>query len=274
MRTPRWILVSLLLALLAPSAPAATAGQLAFKGEGVLQPYSGGGGVFEVKLLLDGVVVAQRTYQPAYTGVIVLETPDLIIAPGHHRLSFQLVRQVTSPSTYFVSLYAVVIDLSTYFSQQFSLPGGTVVMSLSNGQSVDLDFTAGQAPPALCIPSATTLCLDDQPGDGRFQIQAAFQTTQGGGFSGNAQAISLSSLGVTYGGLMWFFSPDNPELLVKILPYGCATNGYFWVFASAGTNVGLVITITDLKTSRQQVYVNPDVHPMTPIQDNAAFPCP
>lgn len=124
----------------------------------------------------------------------------------------------------------------------------------------------------FCIPSATTLCIDDQPGDGRFQVQVTYQTTQGGGFAGNARAIPLSSLGVTHGGLMWFFSADNPELLIKILS-DCTGSGKHWVFASAGTNVGVTITITDVGTGAQRVYTNPDVHPMTPIQDTAGFAC-
>ncbi len=125
----------------------------------------------------------------------------------------------------------------------------------------------------FCSPSATTLCIDAQPGDGRFQIQAAYQTTQGGGSAGNGQAIPLSSLGVTQGGLMWFFEPNNPELLIKILPK-CTESAHFWVFASAGTNVGVTMTVTDLKTSAQKAYTNPDLHPMTPVQDTAAFSCP
>jgi hypothetical protein len=72
---------------------------------------------------------------------------------------------------------------------------------------------------------------------------------------------------------MWFFEADNPELLIKILPK-CSDNGHHSVFASAGTNVGVTITVTDLKTSAQKVYTNPDLHAMTPVQDIAAFPCP
>jgi hypothetical protein len=130
---------------------------------------------------------------------------------------------------------------------------------------------AHPAEAVACIPSVTTLCVDDQPGDGRFQVQVAWQTTQGGGQAGNGKAIPLSSLGVTNGGLMYFFEATNPELLIKILPK-CADNGHYWVFASAGTNVGVTITITDLKTGAQKVYVNPDIHAMTPIQDIQAFP--
>jgi hypothetical protein len=80
-----------------------------------------------------------------------------------------------------------------------------------------LNVAAAPGSSSLCIPNATTLCIDDQPGDGRFQIHVAFATNQGGGSSGDGRAIFLSSVGVSQGGLMWFFEASNPELLIKIL---------------------------------------------------------
>jgi len=134
-------------------------------------------------------------------------------------------------------------------------------------------FLAFGALAAPCAPSDTTLCIDDQPGDRRFRVEVAFQTSQGGGASGPGHAIPLASVGATHSGLVWFFSADNPELLIKILS-GCGTNGFHWVFASAGTNVSVTITVTDTVTAAQKVYTNPDNHPMDPIQDNLAFACP
>ncbi len=127
--------------------------------------------------------------------------------------------------------------------------------------------------PSGCTPDATTLCIDDHLGDRRFRIRVAFATVQGTGSAGNGQAIALSSLGVTHGGLFWFFSGDNPELLVKVLP-ACPVNGRHWVFASAGTNVGLTITVTDTSTGAERLYTNADLHAMIPIQDTGAFACP
>ncbi len=37
-------------------------------------------------------------------------------------------------------------------------------------------------------------------------------------------------------GLFWFFDDDNWEMLVKVLD-GCGTNGHFWVFLAAATDV-------------------------------------
>src|ERR1700736_3011868 len=79
---------------------------------------------------------------------------------------------------------------------------------------------AGPITPAAagaCVPSAVTLCIDDQAGDRRWQGSVSFHTAEGGGRSGNGNAIALGSLGVAHGGLFWFFSGDNPEMLIKVL---------------------------------------------------------
>lgn len=125
-----------------------------------------------------------------------------------------------------------------------------------------------------CVAGATTLCIDGAAGDRRFKVEVAYQTSQGGGLSGKGQAIPLSSVGVSHGGAFWFFSADNPEMLIKVLD-GCGLNGEKWVFASAGTNVGLTMTVTDTTTGAQKIYVNPDLNPAQPIQDTSAFAtCP
>jgi hypothetical protein len=122
-----------------------------------------------------------------------------------------------------------------------------------------------------CIPSDTVLCLDDSPGDQRFQVTASYHTAQAGGLSGTAQAVPLERLGTNHGGLFWFFSPDNPEVLVKILN-GCAVNDHYWAYITAGTNVAFTVTVED--TSRANVsktYTNRDLTPALPIQDTLAL---
>lgn len=148
-------------------------------------------------------------------------------------------------------------------AQTVSGPGGIVQTTVT--------LFAGTAP-AACVPDPTTLCIDDQPGDRRFKIQVAYRTSQGGGRAGAGNAIPLSSLGVDRGGLFWFFSPDNPEMLVKVID-GCAANGRFWVFSSAGTNVGLSTTVTDTRTGQTKIYSNPDLTPAPPRADTNALPC-
>lgn len=118
-----------------------------------------------------------------------------------------------------------------------------------------------------CVTGATMLCIY-----GRFQVQVSFHTAEGGGRSGNGQAIGLDSLGVAQGGLFWFFSPTNPEMLVKVLD-GCALNNRFWVFYAAGTNVGFTVTVTDTSNGNARTYQNADGTAAPPVQDTAALPC-
>jgi virginiamycin B lyase len=123
-----------------------------------------------------------------------------------------------------------------------------------------------------CTPSDTTLCLDDQAGDRRWQLTVAFKTADGGGHAGNGHAVPLAGLGVSRGGLFWFFSADNPEMLVKLLD-GCTLNQEFWVFAAATTNAGFTLTVVDTRTGRVRAYTNPDGTPAPPVQDTSAFAC-
>jgi hypothetical protein len=134
---------------------------------------------------------------------------------------------------------------------------------------------AGPIAPAAsgsCVQSATTLCIDDQAGDRRWQISVSFHTAQGGGLSGNGTAVPLGSLGVARGGLFWFFSSDNPEMLIKVLN-ACTLNQQFWVFYSATTNVGFSVQVVDTRTGRAKSYVNQDGTAAPPQQDTAAFSC-
>jgi hypothetical protein len=124
-----------------------------------------------------------------------------------------------------------------------------------------------------CVPSPTRLCIDNNPGDRRFRVTMTYQTVQAGGLSGSAQVIPLAPLGVFRGGQFWFFSQENPELLLKILN-ACSVNNRFWVYFSAGTNVGYTLTVTDTVTSVTKTYTNADLHPAQPVQDTNAFSCP
>ncbi len=148
----------------------------------------------------------------------------------------------------------------------------TPPLSTAIRQSVGITVTQDTAA-GVCTPSDTVLCIDNNPGDRRFMITATYSTSQGGGLSGNGHAIALSSLGVNQGGLFWFFARTNPEMLVKVLN-ACGTNSRFWVFFSAGTNVGFSVTVRDTVTGSQKTYINPDLNPAPPLQDTNAFTCP
>jgi len=123
-----------------------------------------------------------------------------------------------------------------------------------------------------CVPSSTTLCIDDEPGDRRFEVTVDYATANNGGTTGAGKAIPLSSLGIRRGGLFWFFDLTNPELLIKVLN-GCGLNGKYWVFWSAGTTVGLDLRVTDTLAGRTATYGNVDGVPAAPVTDTGAFEC-
>jgi hypothetical protein len=124
-----------------------------------------------------------------------------------------------------------------------------------------------------CVPDATTLCIDRNPGDRRFKVQVSYSTVQGGGSSGSGHAIPLSSLGVTQGGLFYFFGATNPEMLIKVLD-ACTLSNTFWVFFAATTNVGFVVTVTDTIGQHHQTFTNPDQQAAAPVQSTSGLPCP
>jgi hypothetical protein len=133
-------------------------------------------------------------------------------------------------------------------------------------------FAAGPTP-GDCVPGTTTLCIDDQPGDRRFEVEVAFETVQSGGFAGDANAIPLAPLGLAQGGIFYFSNPANPELLIKVINACVPPFDRYWVFFSATTNLGLTIAVTDTAKDLTKTYTNVDLSPAQPVQDTDAFPC-
>lgn len=77
-------------------------------------------------------------------------------------------------------------------------------------------------------------------------------------------------------GEIWFFSPDNVELVVKVLD-ACGLEGFdnYWVFTPGLTNLGVTVTVTDTKSGTEKVYENKASDPFEPVLDTAAFQtCP
>jgi lysyl endopeptidase len=121
-----------------------------------------------------------------------------------------------------------------------------------------------------CVPDAATLCIDDQPGDRRFRVEVDFATSTA---NGRAQAVPLGNLGIQQGGIFWFFSPGNPELLIKVLN-ACTLNNRYWIFFAGTTNVQLSVTVTDTVTGNLWTRTNPNGRPLPTVQDTSALACP
>lgn len=112
-----------------------------------------------------------------------------------------------------------------------------------------------------CTGSPVHLCLIQN----RFQVQVDWQTA---GTSGQGQVYPLA--GTEESGLFWFFNASNVEIIVKVID-GRMTNGYFWVFIGALTNVGFTVTVTDTETGAVRAYTNPLSSTPVPVGDNTAF---
>ncbi len=102
----------------------------------------------------------------------------------------------------------------------------------------------------------------------RFAIQVLWRD-----FVGN-RGIGIPAPLTPETGFFWFFRPSNVELIAKVID-GCANNGHYWVFVAGLTNLGIEITVEDLKTGAEKHYSSDLNTPFRPIQDTAAFAtCP
>jgi len=106
-------------------------------------------------------------------------------------------------------------------------------------EDVETSATTAALDTTPCVAGDTTLCL----GDGRFEVAARWSTLEGQGGAARAAFSEESS------GLLWFFSEDNWEMLVKVLD-GCSINDRFWVLATVTSDVGYELTVRDTATGQ------------------------
>ncbi len=97
-----------------------------------------------------------------------------------------------------------------------------------------------------CVPSDTVLCLYDN----RFQVEVAWRTAAN--HTGSGQVLPLTPKA----GLFSFLSPDNIELVLKIVD-GPTDNCHIWVYYGALSDVEYTITVTDTRSGAVKTYFNP-----------------
>ncbi len=120
-----------------------------------------------------------------------------------------------------------------------------VVGTIGRIRNFAVTLIAGQF--TACTPGTTTLCLNTS----RFQVQVSWRVaSQGMSGVGTAAPLTVDS------GYVWFFSPNNVELLIKVVD-GRPVNGKFWVFYGALSDVEYTITVTDTLTGAVKTYPNP-----------------
>ena len=115
---------------------------------------------------------------------------------------------------------------------------------------------------SACVPDTTTLCIAAH-GDTWEVTMDWSRLAQGG----QAQAVDLSSVGITQGGALAFGNIANPEVLIKVLDF-CALGGdSYAVFLAATTDVGYTITVRRVSTGDVETYTNEELNVAEPVQD-------
>ncbi len=110
---------------------------------------------------------------------------------------------------------------------RYTLPDAAAYVPARSETDVD-------GPPYACRNGPTATCLQDW----RFRVQA--KAIERPDFAGPLEVLGLGDAAA----LFYFYSADNPELLVKVLD-ACSYNGHWWVYGSAGTDQPYFIRIQD-----------------------------
>jgi hypothetical protein len=97
-----------------------------------------------------------------------------------------------------------------------------------------------------CAGGSEVLCLQG----GQFQARVSWRNPYTGE-TGTGKTLPLTD----DTGAFWFFSPDNLELMVKVLD-GSVINAHLWVFYGSLSNVEYTLTITHLLTGEVKTYHN------------------
>ncbi|MEA2694065.1 MAG: hypothetical protein QOJ16_3452 [Acidobacteriota bacterium] len=162
--------------------------------------------------------------------------------------------------------------VKTFQVHTFANPKGsgkTVRLTLSNptgnatlgeGKTATLFLLAKNGDTSSCSDDDTTLCT----AGGRFRVRVTWRTGDGQTGPGHTTKLNANS------GAFWFFSPDNTEMLVKVLD---ACNGFnsYWVFYAATTNVGFSVEVTDTQTGLVKTYSNPYGLAAPSVNDTGTF---
>ncbi len=135
------------------------------------------------------------------------------------------------------------IERSELFDFTLSHVQGGADLPEARAVGVIQDVTAT----ADCRENDGALCL----GGGRFRVEVEWES-QHDGERGTGSLSRLSD----ESGIATFFSPDNVELVVKVLD-GSGVNGHHWVFYGALTDVEYWLAVTDTLRDQVVVYRNP-----------------
>ena len=112
-----------------------------------------------------------------------------------------------------------------------------------------------------CVPETRPLVFD-----GGYSVRMCYETPAGE--VGEAKAGIWAS---GESGLLWFFSRDNAEVLIKVLN-GCFFNNRRWVYVAPVTDLAFNLYVTDTE-ERTWSHHNRQGETASTRRDNEAFPC-
>ncbi len=134
------------------------------------------------------------------------------------------------------------------FSVALSAPTGGASLGSPASATVTINDDDFDIPP--CVADAQTLCLDAGNND-RFRVRMTWTDFVGGTGPGFAVPFTSDS------GFFYFFSPQNLEVLVKMVN-GCGSfSNYYWFYYAAASNVQIDIEVADTEADVIQTYHNP-----------------
>ena len=151
--------------------------------------------------------------------------------------------------------------LATRFGVVEVTAAGTYRLRVDGANVADAVVTASNGLTS-CRPTATNLCLNQ----GRFDVRLDFAT-----FNGTRGAARVADPGTEDSGLLFFFNPNNWEMLVKVLDNCNGSTNRFWVLAAATTNLEYTLTVTDTAAGVSKTYFNPLGTSAPAIVDTRAF---
>jgi len=135
-----------------------------------------------------------------------------------------------------------------------------------NGSLTNASFLTGAILASCGSTTVNQLCISGA----RFAVSAKWWTLADG-MTGTGKVVSGSSAD---SGNVWFFGPDNWELLVKVLD-GCTVNNRKWVFSAATTDQHYSLIVTDVTRGQTKRYFNYWGNAAPAITDTDAFAtCP
>ena len=145
-----------------------------------------------------------------------------------------------------------------------AVPAGRAA-ELHESSLTDADRAAAAS--SACEASDTSLCLQRS----RFEVRSDW-LIEGDDYDAVTAGLGTAIPRTADTGMFWFFSPDNVELVVKVLD-GCRLNGHLWVLIGGLTDVGVNLVVTDSESGEARTYRSPDGSPFASVFDTAAFAC-